>query len=114
MSHPTTTYHLVAREEWEAADPAADYTPEPFACDRFIHTTHHPVELAATANRYYRDDPRPFVVLHIDVSRVRAPIRIDDPGGRFPHIHGPLNRDAIVAVTEAARAPDGAFVSPLV
>ena len=28
---------------------------------------------------------------------------------RYPHIHGPLNRDAIVAVTRAMRNEDGSF-----
>lgn len=114
MSHPVHTYHLVPADVWRASDPAVDYIPEPFEREGFIHTTHDAVELAATANRYYRDDPRPYVVLHIDMAKVRAPIRIEDPGGRYPHIHGPLNRDAIVGVTDAAREPDGRFRSPAV
>lgn len=114
MSHPSTTYHLAPRDYWDASDPMADYTPEPFEQEGFIHTTHDGVELVAVANRYYHDDPRPYVVVAIDVSRVRAPIRIVDPGGRYPHIHGPLNRDAIIAVTDAPRDPGGTFHSPLV
>jgi uncharacterized protein (DUF952 family) len=114
MSHPSITYHLAPRDYWDASDPAADYAPEPFAQEGFIHTTHDGMELAAVANRYYRDDPRPYVVVQIDVSRVRVPIRIVDPGGRYPHIHGPLNRAAIIAVTDAAREPDGTFRSPLI
>ena len=114
MSHPARTYHLVPAAYWQASDPAADYTPEPFAAEGFIHTTHNPIELAATANRYYRADRQPYLVLHIDLSRVRPPVRIDDPAGRYPHIHGPLNRDAIIAVTDAVREPDGAFRYPLV
>ena len=111
MSHPARTYHLVPRDHWESRDPGADYLPEPFEEEGFIHTTHQPEELIAVANRYYRDDPRPYLVLHIDVSRVRAPIAIEDPGGRYPHIYGPLNRDAIVAVTEVERDKGGAFRS---
>jgi uncharacterized protein (DUF952 family) len=114
MSHPARTYHVTPRVHWEAGDPSDDYTPEPFPREGFIHTTHDPVELAVTANRYYRDDPRPYVVLHIDVARVQAPIRISDPGGRYPHILGPLNRDAIIAVSDAARDDEGTFQSPLV
>ena len=113
MSHPARAYHLVPAEAWWASDPATDYVPERFASEGFIHTTHDPVELAAVANRYYRDDPRPYLVLHIDVARVQAPIRIEDPGGRYPHIYGPLNRDAITAVSEARRDRDGTFVTPL-
>jgi len=109
MSHPTHTYHLVPAAVWQASDPSADYLPEPFAAEGFIHTTHSPVEVVNTGNRHYRDDPRPYLLLRIEVARVRAPIKIEDPAGRYPHIHGPLNRDAIVAVTEVARDPDGAF-----
>jgi uncharacterized protein (DUF952 family) len=114
MIDPARTFHLVPRVVWDATDPAADYAPEAFAAEGFIHTTHDPVELAAVADRYYRDDRRDYVVLHIETARVRAPITIEDAGGRYPHIHGPLNRDAIVAVTEAARHADGSFRSPLV
>jgi uncharacterized protein (DUF952 family) len=110
MSHPAITYHLTPKQWWQAHDPLVDYTPEPYAAEGFIHTTHDPTELIAVANRYYRDDPRPYVVVHINVSRVRPPVRIEDPGGRYLHIHGPLNRDAIIAVTDATRDPDGTFV----
>jgi uncharacterized protein (DUF952 family) len=111
MSHPIRTYHLVAREYWESCDPAADYVPEPFAREGFIHTTHQPDEVLAVANRYYRNDPRPYLLVHIDVSKVRAPITIEDPGGRYPHIYGPLNRDAVVGVTDVARDADGTFIA---
>lgn len=114
MSHPAITYHLVPAAVWQAVDPLADYLPEGVAAEGFIHTTHDPVELAATANRYYRNDPRPFLALHIELARVRAPIRIENPGGRYPHIHGPLNQDAIVAVTAVQRGADGSFTSPAV
>ena len=110
MSHPHRTYHLVPAEVWEASDPAVDYTPEAFATEGFIHTTHDTAELIATGNRHYREDARPYFVLAIDVGRVRAPIRISDPAGRYPHILGPLNRDAIVAVRAARRAVDGTFL----
>lgn len=110
MSHPHRTFHLVPAAVWEASDPAADYLPESFATEGFIHTTHDPAELIATGNRHYREDARPYLVLKIDVSRVRAPIRINDPAGRYLHLLGPLNRDAIVAVRPASRADDGTFV----
>lgn len=112
MSHPARTYHLVPRDEWEASDPQQDYRPSGFAAEGFIHTTHDPAEVAAVGNRYYRDDPRPFVLLHIETGRVRAPIVIEDVGGRYPHLYGPLNRDAIVAVSAVPRDPDGTFRVP--
>jgi glutathione S-transferase len=52
------------------------------------------------------------VVLYIDQDRVTSPIRYDDPAEVFPHIYGPLNRDAILAVKDIGRAPDGTFLKP--
>jgi uncharacterized protein (DUF952 family) len=77
------------------------------------------------ANRFYRDVPGDFLVLVIDPARLTAPLR-DEPaspgdavgrwrdltsGHLFPHIYGPLNRDAIVEVRPAGRSPDGTFLS---
>jgi glutathione S-transferase len=53
-------------------------------------------------------------VLYIDQDRVTPPIRYDDPAEVFPHIYGPLNRDAIVAVKAIGRAPDGTFLKPAI
>lgn len=105
-------YHLVPREEYEAGDPAAEYVPVAFAQDGFIHLTDGAEELVAVGNHYYRADPRPYVALRIDLARVRAPIRYADHGWVYPHVHGPLNRDAIVAVLDVPRRPDGTFLQP--
>ncbi len=51
-------------------------------------------------------------MLYIDQDRVTSPMRYDDPAEVFPHIYGPLNRDAIVAVKDIARALDGTFLKP--
>ncbi|MBI5304055.1 MAG: MFS transporter [Chloroflexi bacterium] len=106
------TFHLVPLAYWDSLDPRADYTPEPFAREGFIHCTDGADEMARTANRYYRDNPAPHVYLYIDQSRVRAPMRYDAEPRIYPHIYGALNRDAIVAVRPARRASDGAFLPP--
>lgn len=66
--------------------------------------------MVATANRHYRDDPRPFVVLTVDLDRIGSPWRIEDPGGIYPHIDGPIDRVAIVAVIPAPRDAEGGFL----
>ena len=75
---PRVTFHLVPVEEWEAGDAASDYLPRAYDADGFIHCTDGAGELANTANRHYRDDPRPFLALLIAVDRVAAPIRYED------------------------------------
>jgi uncharacterized protein (DUF952 family) len=106
-----TTYHLVPRPYFEAQDPADDYRPESFEQEGFIHTTDGTDELILTANRHCRTDPRPYLVLEIDLARVAAPVRYEDPRRIYPHIYGPLNRDAIVEVRPMRRQPDGTFLA---
>jgi uncharacterized protein (DUF952 family) len=90
----------------------APYVPEPFGREGFIHTTEGREAVSITLTRYYKSSAEPWVVLYIDQDRVTSPIRYDDPAEVFPHIYGPLNRDAIVAVRDIGRAPDGTFLKP--
>ena len=103
------TYHLVPREEFDPN--AGEYLPAAYAAEGFIHTSRTPELLAAAGNRYYRDDPRPYLVLTIDLARVRAPWRYDAAGEDYPHVYGPLDRESIVAVRPAPRAADGTFTA---
>lgn len=106
------TYHLAARDYYESLDPAAPYVPEAYEADGFIHCTDGIANVVDVGNRYYRDDPREYIVLVIEPSRVTAEIRYDEPGSVYPHIYGPLDRAAIVDVVEAPRAPGGEFLAP--
>ena len=59
---------------------------------------------------YYKDEPGAWVVLTIDKDRVSSPMRYEDPDNVFPHIYGPLNRDAIVDVRDIPRSDGGRFL----
>jgi len=48
-------------------------------------------------------------VLELDLAKVDAPWRYDDPDRRYPHVYGPLARSAVRSVALLIRAPDGAF-----
>ncbi|GAC1668048.1 MAG: hypothetical protein NVS9B8_10200 [Candidatus Limnocylindrales bacterium] len=67
--------------------------------------------MVATANRHYRADRRPFVILEIDLERLTSPWQVDDPGGIYPHVFGPIDAAAILSVVDARRAPDGTFLA---
>lgn len=103
-------YHLTPAAVWLAQAEAADYRPEAFAAEGFIHCTHGEAELLDVANRYYQSDERPYVVLDVDLDRVAAPVRYEDEGRRYPHVHGPLHRHAIIAVRAMRRSAAGTFV----
>ena len=106
-----TTYHLTPADWWAAADPAEPLTAPSLDDEGFIHCTTGADEMVATANRHYRGDARDFVVLTIDLDRVGSPWRVDDPGGIYPHVFGPIARSAIVAARPVPRAADGAFLT---
>ena len=101
-----TIYHLVLRRVWEE-NPASPYMAYSLASEGFIHCS-HAGQVAAAANRFYADQTD-LLVLHIDSSRLSSPLR-EEPSGTgelFPHIHGPLNRDAVLAVQPLPRGVDG-------
>ncbi len=104
------TFHLTPEAVWLRQAEAATYQPEPFAEEGFIHCTDGEENLVRVANLFYQRDPRPHVVLVIDVERVTAPIRYEDPERIYPHLYGPLNREAVVAVRPITRRDDGTFL----
>jgi uncharacterized protein (DUF952 family) len=104
------TFHLTPAEWWEAADRAAPLSAPSLEAEGFIHCTTGAAEMVATANRHYREDPRPFVVVTLDLGRITAPVRVDDPAGIYPHVFGPLDRAAIVGVQPMPRDADGTFL----
>ena len=81
---PRPTLHLVPEAAWDGRDPAAPYTPAAYAADGFVHCTDGDDEMVATANRFYRADPQPFLVLTIDLERTGSPWRFDEPRQAVP------------------------------
>jgi uncharacterized protein (DUF952 family) len=104
------TYHLVPRERWAAHDPDAPYAAPSLESEGFIHCTDGEAAMVATANKFYRDDPGDFVVLTLDLDATGSPWRIDEPGKPYPHVYGPIDHRAILAVRPFRRALDGTFL----
>jgi uncharacterized protein (DUF952 family) len=105
------THHLTPRAWWDAADPEAPLRSASLASEGFIHCTDGAAEMVATANRHYAAAPGDFVILTVDLDRVTSAWRVDDPGRIYPHIFGPIDRAAIVAVVDAPRSADGTFLA---
>jgi hypothetical protein len=113
-SHPKPTLHLLPAArwaEWRAdPDPAAPYTPAGFDVEGFVHCTDGDAEMLAVANRFYAGAPGAFVVLDLDLACVGAPWRYDDRDELYPHVYGPLRRDAVRRVRHLVRDASGRFV----
>lgn len=111
MSDERIIYHIVAADYYNNLPADQPYLPPRFAEEGFIHCTRGEDRVLLVANTLYRKTPGQFLLLVIDERRVQAEIRNEIVGEiLFPHIYGPLNRDAIVRVQEMARAADGTFL----
>lgn len=105
-------YHLVPREYWEAQPADRPYAPADYAREGFIHCTQGAAQIAVVANRYYRNDRREWLVLSLDEQALAAELKYEpgSDGLLYPHIYGPLNRDAVREVRVMPRAGDGTFL----
>jgi uncharacterized protein (DUF952 family) len=104
------TFHIVAAEVWAATDPDAPYEAPSLASEGFIHCTDGDAELLASANRHYATDPGDFLALTVDLDATGSPWRIDDPGRIYPHVHGPIDRVAILDEVGLRRDAAGRFI----
>ncbi len=107
-------YHLVPVDDYQSQPANRPYRAAELEREGFIHCTRGDEQLVVVANRYYRDDLRPVLVLVIDEEAVTSPVKDERAadGVKYPHIYGPLNRDAIISVLRMPRLPDGSFQFP--
>jgi galactokinase len=115
-----TVLHLMPAEEWERQATTASISSPSLASEGFIHCTDDPKVLVKVANSAYRHLPGDFVVLHIDVAKLTSrcvweePAHVTDPdevfAPRFPHVYGPIDRAAVLAVQPARRDSSGRFI----
>ena len=114
-------YHIVARDDWATAQATGSYRPPSLEAQGFVHCSTRD-QVVETANRFYHGLDG-LVLLCIEVSRLRAPLRYEPPAmpghtvsgaqALFPHLYGPLDPDAVVQVLPFPSRPDGTFALPL-
>jgi uncharacterized protein (DUF952 family) len=104
-----SAYHLVPEPWYQSQPEDRPYLPEPFDADGFVHLTHGLDDVLSAGNMFYRDDPRPYLLLTIDLDQITSDVRYDDDSRRYPHVYGPLDRAAIVAMQTVERDIDGSF-----
>ncbi len=100
--------HITDRASWERARAAGSYRGDTLDAAGFIHCA-TPAQLGGVARRFFAGR-RGLVLLRIDPGRLDAPLRYEpspDAPEPFPHIHGPLNLEAVVAVEDFEPGEDG-------
>ena len=99
-------------DEASAALDADEIVEPSLAAEGFIHASEDEEQAIEVANRVYADADK-LVALVIDESKVTAEIKREAApnGKRYPHIYGPLNREAVVEVVNVRRNGVGRFVS---
>jgi uncharacterized protein (DUF952 family) len=96
-------YHLVSQSTFDGQPADEPYAPASLFEQGFIHLSATPEQVAWVASRFYAD-VADLAALVIDETRLDAPVRWDEtPDGRFPHLYGPLNREAIVDIVPVGR-----------
>ena len=84
-------FHIVPAAEWDAAVTAGSYAPASLGAEGFIHFS-YAHQVAATANRYYRDRDG-LQVVEVDLTGVPDEVKLEpspSTGELFPHLYGPL------------------------
>lgn len=92
-------YHIVLPEVWAAFDGDLYKAPS-LETEGFIHCS-FAEQLDGVIARYYGDNDQ-LVILEIDPERLMSRM-IKEPSTNneiYPHIYGPINREAIVRVEE--------------
>ena len=95
---------------WEQT--GATYSGDTLQSEGFIHCS-TAEQVLSVANAIFRGRAD-LVLLTISAERVEVEISYNLEGRveLFPHLYGPLNRDAVVSVEPLELGADGAFVAP--
>ncbi|MFD9434808.1 DUF952 domain-containing protein [Streptomyces sp. NPDC060002] len=102
-------YHVVPLDDWNTT-PGRPYAPASLAQDGYVHCSPDEDTTLAVVNAFYRAGPRPLLALVLDEERLTAtcvweaaapapPPGVAE-GTLFPHVFGPIDRDAVTRVLE--------------
>lgn len=105
--------HIAERDDWPRAVERGEYRPASLDEDGFVHaSTAFSVDLPA---KLFYAGRRDLVLLCVDQRLLASEVRWEEPQPTveaFPHIYGPINVDAVVAVVDFLPRDDGTFEAP--
>ena len=93
-------YHITTKTDWEGQLSEVAYEADSLQREGFIHLSTSE-QVAGVLARYYQDVPD-LLLLHVDPNKLTHDLRYETATNNehFPHLYGPLNRDAVVKVEE--------------
>ena len=110
-------FHITSQIEWSQAQARGEYTAPSLVTEGFIHFSTDK-QVLSVANAFYRGR-KDLVVLKVDEARLKPELKWEAPAGPpadnisesdlFPHVYGPVNMDAVVAVLEFQPDATGMF-----
>lgn len=114
-------YHITSRSAWNEARDRGEYRVESLDLEGFIHCSTEE-QVAPVAHKYYAGQ-RDLLLLVIEPALLESDLKWEPPSGGapppgvregdlFPHIYGPINRDAVVNVRDLEASPDGKYSFP--
>ena len=92
-------YHVTSRSDWEKALTTGEYIHPSLAAEGFIHCSQEQ-QVQGVLERYFSGQ-QGLVRLTIDTDKLKARYVFEwspSTHDSFPHIYGPLNLDAVVAI----------------
>ena len=90
-------YHIVLADDWAAIDTDIYKAPS-LETEGFVHCSFSD-QLDSVVERYYKNADE-LVILEIETERLMSRVVNESSTNNdiYPHIYGPINRDAIVDV----------------
>lgn len=94
----TLIYHITSANDWAKYETQSDYEVGSLQTEGFIHLSEKP-QVAGVLERYYQNVPD-LLLLHIDGDRLTHELKYEQSTNdeQFPHLYGPLNKDAVVKI----------------
>lgn len=91
-------YHIVTTTDWVDQQKNPAYEAASLQTEGFIHLSRKE-QVAGVLERYYQG-VSDLLLLHIDPTKLIAELRYEAATNNelFPHLYGPVNREAIVEI----------------
>ena len=91
-------YHIVSEADWTKFDGQLNYEADSLRTEGFIHLS-KPAQVAGVLDRYYWNVPN-LLLVHVDADKLTHELKyeVSTNNESFPHLYGPLNKEAVVKV----------------